>query len=121
MHSILSNELIYVLFGATECEASHMIVSVFHGHTADIYLYIYIKLEVQGRASRGLHFFREPIVNLGTHREPWYQNLGTKILVPRSWYQDLGTKVHDGFPGSRWVLGGSEGRAKRGPELLVDI
>ena len=22
----------------------------------------------------------------------WYQDLGTKILVPRSWYQDLGTK-----------------------------
>ena len=49
----------------------------------------YILLEVQGRASRGLHFFREPIVNLGTHREPWYQDLSTKILVPGSWYQDL--------------------------------
>ena len=60
----------------------------------------------------------------------WYQDLGTKILVPGSWYQDVGTKilvprftmgsqVHDWFPGSRWVLGRSEGRAKRGPELLV--
>ena len=27
-------------------------------------------------------------MNLGTHREPWYQDLSTKILVPRSWYQD---------------------------------
>ena len=56
-HSILSSEFIYVflfsfvcvfvcpvllslLFGAAECEASHMIVSVFHCHTADIYIYI---------------------------------------------------------------------------------
>ena len=23
----------------------------------------------------------------------WYQDLGTKIWVPRSWYQDLGTKI----------------------------
>ena len=23
----------------------------------------------------------------------WYRDLGTKILVPRSWYQDLGTKI----------------------------
>ena len=23
----------------------------------------------------------------------WYQDLGTKILVPRSWYQDPGTKI----------------------------
>ena len=23
----------------------------------------------------------------------WYQDPGTKILVPRSWYQDLGTKI----------------------------
>ena len=33
----------------------------------------------RGSASRALHFF-------------WYQDLGTKILVPRSWYQDLGNK-----------------------------
>ena len=38
-----------------------------------------MSLEVQDRASRGLHFFPEPIVNLGTHREPWYQDLSTKI------------------------------------------
>ena len=53
-----------------------------------------ITLEVQGRASRGLHFFQEPIVNLGTHHEPWYQDLSTKILVPRSWYQDLVSKIY---------------------------
>ena len=60
-----------------------------HGYArARTSIYIYI-LEVQGRASRGLHFFPKPIVNLGTHREPWYQDLGTRILVPRSWYQIL--------------------------------
>ena len=26
-------------------------------------------------------------------RGSWYQDLGTKILVPRSWYQDLGTRI----------------------------
>ena len=29
-----------------------------------------IDLEIRGRASRGLYSFPEPIVNLGTHREP---------------------------------------------------
>ena len=58
------------------------------GSRGGLLAYIYI-LEVQGRASRGLHFFPEPIMNLGTHREPWYQDLSTKILVPGSWYQDL--------------------------------
>ena len=30
-----------------------------------------------------------------------YQDLGTKILVPRSWYQDPGTKILVGRPGKK--------------------
>ena len=67
-------------------------------------LFQILSLEVQGRASRGLHFFPEPIMNLRTHNGPgnpsrtlvprsWYQDLGTKILVSKPWYQDLGTKI----------------------------
>ena len=32
-----------------------------------------------------------PCQDLGTRS--WYQDLGTRILVPGSWYQDLGTKI----------------------------
>ena len=28
-------------------------------------------------------------MNLGTHRDPWYQVPGYQILVPRSWYYVL--------------------------------
>ena len=41
-------------------------------------------------ASGNLGTYREPILNLS---RSWYQDFGTKILVPRFWYPDFGTKI----------------------------